>query len=340
MEVKYRKVAIVMGAGIGDFFVRIPLIQRIKKTFPSCEITLISKQNFNKAFINSYPLVKEVVDIRGNFTERLKTLVSLNKNKFDLLVLGYSSRFPETKLTISLSYLINAKTKIRKIKDEVKLAQANMVELTLQAAREAGFTIKNNDYFIPKELIDRSTSEKINKMIFDKFPSANKKPPLILFHIGAKPNDKSRLWPRKNWRKIITFLKNHYQGRLVFIGSAADKEETIMIIKNLNLPLFNLVGKLSIRELIAAINNCDLFISTNSGPMHIAAIFKKKQIVLCGPSKTVWYPTYNQNAIVLRTNACVLSCEKKECPRGNNVCMRSIRPKLVIDTAKEILDYK
>lgn len=337
MKVKYRKIAIIMGAGIGDFFVRIPLIQKIKKTLTSCEITLIGKQNPNKALINSYPLVKEIVDIKGNFVEKLKALTSLNENKFDLLILGYSSQFPETKLTILLSYLINAKTKIRKIKDKIKLSHINMVDILLQAAKEAGFIFKNKDYSIPKELIDWDASKKVNDIIFNKLPSVNKKSPLILFHVGAKLDDKSRLWPRENWQEVITFLNNNYHTRLVFIGSKADEEETAIIIKDLNFPILNLVSKLSIEESIAAINNCALFISTNSGPMHIAAIFKKKQIAICGPSKMVWDPTYNQNAIILRSNTCTLSCEKKECPKGNNVCMKSIRPEIVIKTVKKVL---
>ncbi len=67
----------------------------------------------------------------------------------------------------------------------------------------------------------------------------------------------------------------------------------------LRVPCIDLTGQLSLVELAALIERCDLALGVDSMAMHLAAVFAKPQIVLFGPTNPYhWRPRHDQ-AVVL-----------------------------------------
>lgn len=94
----------------------------------------------------------------------------------------------------------------------------------------------------------------------------------------------------------------------------------------------NLCGQTGIKELCEYIGGLGLFITNDSGPMHIAAAFKVPTIALFGPTK--WAETSpwgNTNARILRLNLACMPCMKRVCPLKTHECMKNLTPKMVLD---------
>ena len=88
----------------------------------------------------------------------------------------------------------------------------------------------------------------------------------------------------------------------------------------------NLAGKTTIPELINHISNLDLFITGDSGPMHVAAAFQVPTVAIFGPTKdgetSQWM---NKKNIIVKKNLDCQPCMKRTCPLGHHDCMNLIK---------------
>ena len=99
----------------------------------------------------------------------------------------------------------------------------------------------------------------------------------------------------------------------------------------------NLAGKTSIKELCANIGGCSLFITNDSGPMHVAAAYQVPTVAIFGPTKhketSQWM---NKKSKIIRHEMECSPCMKRECPLKHHECMKSITASEVIEAVKEL----
>ena len=89
--------------------------------------------------------------------------------------------------------------------------------------------------------------------------------------------------------------------------------------------------------LIDLVSNLSLFITGDSGPMHIAAAFQIPTVAIFGPTRdketSQWMNT--RNCIVKKNLECQ-PCMKRTCPLGHHHCMNLIEPKDVLKAVREL----
>jgi heptosyltransferase-2 len=99
----------------------------------------------------------------------------------------------------------------------------------------------------------------------------------------------------------------------------------------------NLAGKTTIPELINHISNLDLFITGDSGPMHVAATFEVPTVAIFGPTKddetSQWM---NEKSLIVKKNLDCQPCMKRTCPLGHHDCMNLIKAVDVLDSVKSL----
>ncbi|MFA7501145.1 MAG: glycosyltransferase family 9 protein, partial [Sulfurimonas sp.] len=99
----------------------------------------------------------------------------------------------------------------------------------------------------------------------------------------------------------------------------------------------NLAAKTDIRELCSLIGGCSLFITNDSGPMHVAAAYNVPTISIFGPTKhhetSQWM---NEKSTIVRHDMECSPCMRRECPLGHHECMKSITASEVIEAVKEL----
>jgi len=99
----------------------------------------------------------------------------------------------------------------------------------------------------------------------------------------------------------------------------------------------NLAGKTNIKELCSNIAGCSLFITNDSGPMHVACAYQVPTVAIFGPTKhketSQWM---NEKSKIVREDMACAPCMKRECPLEHHECMKNITASKVIEAIKEL----
>ncbi len=142
----------------------------------------------------------------------------------------------------------------------------------------------------------------------------------------------AKRYPAERFQAIMNRFEDLYF--LVFSDSAG--QATVQdICQSMPANVINLAGKTTIRELMALISCCQLFLTNDSGPMHIASAFKVPVLALFGSTNPVATGPYRQGEIIYKKVPCS-PCYRKECPIDFR-CMLNIQVDEVCDKMATML---
>lgn len=169
--------------------------------------------------------------------------------------------------------------------------------------------------------------------------------PIIGINPGAAFGSAKR-WEQSHFVSVIEyFLDIEYQVYL--FGSSAESSANTDIANTLknhkNLQYFhNLTDKTNLSELIDYINAMSVFITNDSGPMHIATALKVPIVAIFGPTDINETAPYipaltEQSHTLLYANLPCSPCKKRECPLKHHNCMKLISPQEVITSTIKLL---
>ncbi len=134
-----------------------------------------------------------------------------------------------------------------------------------------------------------------------------------------------RRWPLENYGQLAAKLLQ--AGHQVLVVGATSDEWVLSVFKGL--PVTDLVGKTDLTELVSVFNECDLVISHDCGPMHLAALAGAPLIALFGPTDPQWFVDRSKTTTQVIWGGERLAC--RPCYDGrnfadcdNNLCMKSI----------------
>ncbi len=146
--------------------------------------------------------------------------------------------------------------------------------------------------------------------------------------IGIFPGalHKTKQYPIEQTADVINNLSDKFH--LILLGSTNELSLSEKLVSLSNKEVTNLCGKLTIFEMISAINDLDIIITNDSGPMHIAAALNKSQIAIFGATHPkLGFAPMNKNAIVLTADVDCQPCSlhgSTSCPLDHFNCMKSI----------------
>ncbi len=155
--------------------------------------------------------------------------------------------------------------------------------------------------------------------------------------IGINPGcayGSAKCWPFDRFRALALELQK--QAFVVFLGDAAGSDLVKKIVQGLPEKVLNFAGATRLREAAAVIQNCDLFITNDSGPMHIASALGIPLIALFGSTDDKKTGPYEDSSSVIHKKAACSPCFKKVCPIDFR-CMKEISVEEVLRKARQSL---
>jgi ADP-heptose:LPS heptosyltransferase len=144
-------------------------------------------------------------------------------------------------------------------------------------------------------------------------------------------------WPLDYWARLSDKLISQTNAKVIITGSIADLFLAGQIKDAMQGEPLIACGIFNIKQLGALSRRVDLFITADTGPLHIAnAVGAKKIIAIFGPTaQAVTGPYPSTNAVILQKDVgCSIPCYKVKCP--NNRCMQAVTPDDVLAQVKEV----
>lgn len=106
--------------------------------------------------------------------------------------------------------------------------------------------------------------------------------PLVGLHAsGGRP---VKQWAAGRWREVAARLQREFGAGIVLTGTAADRPLAQEVAGGLGGAVHDLTGRLSLVDSLAVIGALDLFLSADTGPMHMAAAVDAPSVSVFGPS--------------------------------------------------------
>lgn len=144
-------------------------------------------------------------------------------------------------------------------------------------------------------------------------------------------------WEPDSFRQLIIKIKNQRpQTEILLFGSQGERTKISKILPSLDAGSFNLAGRLSLRQSIAAISLCRLFVSNDSGLMHVAAALEVPGVAIFGPTLPHKTAPIGDRIKVLYYPVECAPCKYRDCPSDHR-CMTSITVDEVYRAAESLL---
>lgn len=340
--------------GMGTILHAIPLIKGLKNHYPNAKIIFMTLEE-QQDVVKACNLADEILIIRLNtiftFTKDVITnLFYLLRRNVDISIdLEFFSKF-----SMIISFLSGANIRVGLYQKKIRpggIMTHNIYYNHYKHITDIYFafnTVLGISY--DKKYFESSLPSLKNlheKKLREKF-GLNDLAPIILINVNASDLFKFRCWPAENFVEIIQlFLINYPKYYYVLVGGKHDYkyvQEIYDKIENKNGYLINCAGQTSIEELFALIEMSWMVVSNDSGPMHIASLYKVNTAVFFGPETPVVFGPLNENAVIfyskdLYCSPCLCVYDSKKSLYGEecyeNKCLTNIKPKEVFEKIKE-----
>jgi len=128
-----------------------------------------------------------------------------------------------------------------------------------------------------------------------------------------------------------------FGANILLFGGPEDRELGRRIAQMMQHPPVDLCGKTDLGEAIALIRMCNLFITNDSGLMHVAAALDIPLIAIFGSTNPVTTGPKGLNSRIVRIPVECSPCLKPKCPKGHLKCMDQIDVDMVFEVVMELL---
>jgi ADP-heptose:LPS heptosyltransferase len=295
---------------LGDLLAGVSLLRAIKEKYPDSEITIILSKDNYKGLLKSRFIKRIFVFDKARLINPFYffRFMKLLRKKYDAVFVPVTVSISFTSNFISRlsnsTVRIGPKSLDGKINDSQfffdrrveidwrKHPDSHVADRILDLVRPFG--IDTNDF--SSEINFDESDLLVAQKFLDEIRKENSSL-IIGLHVGAgKPQNR---WSLKKYVELIEKLNNNFKCTFFLTGSDSDNEELNFVTENtkVNLPLFK---NKEISQVAALISLADLFITNDTGTMHIAGSTKTPQISLFGPTNPYNWAPIGSNKYFIR----------------------------------------
>lgn len=332
MTLNLNKILIIKPGAIGDLLHITPVIRALKEVSPDSSITVMVSSKVTGSLFTDNPLVDDVVffDRKGehrSWTKLFSLWQYLRKEKYDLVLNYQRSNLKGWLLvTAALPCHVLVYHKLRR-----RVIHAIVDHLRpLESLGIDPFTFDRSLDFYPS---------RADEEFAEKFMAANKLfgKRIIAFNPGT--SHASKCWPIERFAELGNLIVSDFGCELLVLGSKAEKGLADTIQSGMKHHLHDLCG-CSLGELGAVLKRCELLVTGDTGPMHIATAVKVRVLALYGPISPVRSgPVGEGNRIVIHEELDCCPCNRFDCKNEHfRLCMDMITVEEVKRTLAEMLE--
>jgi len=337
-------ILIVKLSAIGDVIHTLPSLAALRKLYPEAHITWVVEEAAAD-LLKNHPLLNQVIISRrkswlrdwrsGRICKPLREIRAfareLRRRRYDLVI-----DFQGLLKSALLVFLSDGRRKLgydslqelsglfynEKIPEDMK---KHAVDRYLDFPRHLGAKTDKPEFILPFN----SGAEENIRLLLEKHQLEEGK----FIIINPVAYWETKLWDNEKFAALADMIRINLNSKVVFTGS--ENVPILQITAKMSTAAINLGGKTSLSELSCLYKKALLVVTTDSGPMHLAAALNTPVIALFGPTDPARTGPYGVNHTVIRADLPCSPCFLKKC--ATKKCMQDITPEQVMAVIEDRL---
>lgn len=332
MSKDFKKILILGYRHLGDTLFITPALSSLKEKFPYSHLTLLAgKASYE--LLKGNPAVDELIILpKISFKEKLKIRKILKRERFDTAIL-----FRHTFLDALFIYFLGIPQRVGLAWKGCGLFLTHKVpyshnwhevERYLEIVKLLGASSKDK-----RLKVFISSQDKEFAKVFLQKRGVTDKDLLIGLNPGSSEKWKIKRWGKERFARLSDELIKKYKTKVVIFSGPDNDGLTSEITKLMENEPIVLEERVTLKQLAALIGECHLFITNDTGPMHIASAMKTKVIDIVGPSNPKKTGPLGNNVVIIKKDLPCRPCKKRTCEDLS--CLRLITVEEVLEKVEE-----
>jgi heptosyltransferase II len=322
---------------VGDAVMTLPALEAVREIFPSGLIAVLAKP-WVAPIYERHPAVDQVLLFeKGEGTlnkpvQMIQTVRLVREGRFDLAIL-FQNAFEAALLTrlagIGLRIGYNTDGRglllthpIIRTKEVVRVHQT---EYYLSLLRAMGWEVETRAPRLYMSVSDADAA----KTVLQRHDIGDED-----FLLGLAPGAAfggAKRWPPERFAEIGDMGLREWGAKIVLFGSEGERGICARVRRTMKLPALDLSGRTSLGTAMALIGRCSLFVTNDSGLMHVAAALNVPTVAIFGPTDPVATGPVGLYTKIVRHDTACAPCLRPECTE-NHACMLGVRVEEVWET--------
>ena len=328
--INYNRILVINLMHIGDLLLVTPVLRTLRSNFPAAHIALLADAKLADLVRLNHNIDELITIDKKGYHDKLINYIAfigeIRQKKFDLVInlhknerASFIAALSGAKKIVGYSTLGSGLLFDKVIENRKR--SKHQVHAHFDVLKETLGITTFDDHGIEMWL-DEEAEASAAAIWSQTFPEAR---PVIGLNIGASWPTKR--WPKEYFAELADRLVDHGFA-IAYFGGSMDVDivdEAISLMKHRDNPhVVKLTGKVTLMELAALLKKCAVFVTNDSGPMHIATAMRVPLVSMFGASPVQGFWPYNNISVVLKTPLTCHPCYKHSCRLGGLECMYAI----------------
>ncbi len=331
------KIVIRVPNWIGDAVLAMPAIESVRDNFPQASISIAAKSWVKDLFVSN-SLAADVLSLpEANDVKSLWTVAQdLKARSFDLGLLltnsfGSAFLFYLARIPKRWGYGTDGRTVLLTKSVALKESDAPRHQLFhyLDLLRSLGLRTVSPEL---KLCVSPSKSRAARNRLLSMGLDLRK--PLVIICPGASYGPSKR-WPASHFARLASLLQERREVDILVIGSAEESGVAATVASAMEKKPAVLAGETTLNDLAGLISHASLFVSNDTGPMHMANALGVPVVAIFGPTDPAVTGPFQKPSVCLKKDVPCWPCSYRKCPYDHR-CLMSIDPEEVFQASQEL----
>lgn len=336
------KVLVIRLSSLGDVVLATPVVELLKKHHPDAEVDFLVKREYSE-LLQGNKNISRIISFDSKGTHKgLKGLLAivgeLKEEGYTYLVDLHGN----LRSRIITGLLANSKTlRYKKQVLQRRMLLWGLEPPTIHTVKAYCSSLSSLDVeidFIPLPSIRISQEEDdVASGLLRTFEISDG-----LLLTGLNPGAKwaTKRWTEEGFVEVGKKAISELGGKVLLFGGPDEKGLCERIAGSIGEGALSVAGKTGLKEAAALIKRCNVFVTNDSGPMHIATAVGTPVVAIFGPTvQGFGFSPLGKSVVVekeLKCRPCSLHGSER-CPKGHFECMKGISVDTVFEKIKEIV---
>jgi heptosyltransferase-2 len=344
-QTQYRKILVRATNWVGDAVMSLPALRALRERFPEAQITILAKPWVADLYRREPFCDQLILFMARDIASKWRLARELRSHQFDCAILlqnafeaaaiAFAAGIPER-----IGYARDGRSPL--------LTKAIAVPRTGEIPRHERF------YYLEllrrAGIIDNASSPRLegatDAIRLEGAPAA-REAGLLRFHdlgltdcvVGVSPGaayGTAKRWLPERFADAANHVARELGASVAIFGSKDERELCDAVAAAINAPVKNFAGETSLAEFIEMAAACRVYLTNDSGAMHIASALGVPTVAVFGATDDIATGPTGPLARVVRETVECSPCLKRECPIDHR-CMTRVEASRVAEVALDLL---